>query len=74
MHSYQKMNPLLSFESFPNKELVQRLSKVLNESGESYETKEKALHLVNEMLFYKLISSDVQDTNLQEKSQKSFGF
>ncbi|GAB5055933.1 hypothetical protein COSHB9_03200 [Companilactobacillus alimentarius] len=74
MHSYQKFNPLLSFESFSNKELVQRLSKVLNESGESYETKEKALHLVNEMFFYKLISSDVQDTNLQEKSQKSFGF
>jgi hypothetical protein len=60
MHSYQKTNPLLSVESFQSKELIQQLFKVLNKSTESYETKEKALHLVNEMLFYKLVNSNVQ--------------
>ena len=74
MHSYQKFNPLLSFESFSNKELVQQLFKVLNKSKEPYETKEKALHLVNEMLFYELVNSNTRDTSHQEKSQKSFGF
>ncbi|CAJ2232124.1 hypothetical protein [Companilactobacillus paralimentarius] len=60
MYSYQKMDPYLSYEMFSDKDLVQQLFKVLNKSKEPYETKEKALHLVNEMLFYKLVNSNVQ--------------
>ncbi|GEO59319.1 hypothetical protein [Companilactobacillus bobalius] len=74
MYSYQKMNPYLSYEMFSDKDLVDQLLTVVNRSGKSYETKEKALHLVNEMLFYELVNSNTRDTSHQEKSQKPFGF
>jgi len=74
LYSYQKMNPYLSYEMFSDKDLVDQLLTVVNRSGKSYETKEKALYLVNEMLFYELVNSNTRDTSHQEKSQKSFGF
>lgn len=57
MHSYQKIDPQFEFETFKNQQLVRNLLDVLNKSNESYRTKEKALHLVNEMLFYNLTNS-----------------
>lgn len=56
-HSYQKYTPKTLQEMNPDVvALIKKLYSALKDIGYSYEQKETALHVVNEMLFHDLVT------------------
>lgn len=60
-HSYQKLDPnMLLMINNDLQPLIDQLMDVVNNSNYSYKQKETALHVVNEVLFHKLVT-DLDD-------------